>query len=398
MLHLLLVGIVFYTSLLAADTDKPVVISNLSDSEQPAIPATSYLVMNPKSNAVMLAKKTHERLPPASLTKLMTLTVLSDVIATGALSPQSLVSISKKSWSQPGSRMFVNAGSQVSVADLIQGIAVVSGNDASVAIAEAIAGSESAFAATMNQKAQSLGMHDTHFINATGLPHTEHYSSAYDLGLLAAYIHKRYPELTKVMRQKNFTYNNIKQNNRNHLLWSDSTVNGMKTGHTNSAGYCLVVSAERDGQPLIAVSLGSKSERSRDKAGAMLLQYGDRNFKHLTIAHDTKLPQVKTRYADKAFVQPSLAYSKSLTIPKNHAQITTRIEMKDEIHAPLKPGALLGYYHIESHAGKDTIPIVLTEAIEQAPLIARLYDWVELQCLLAIRYVTQSVGFGSGKV
>lgn len=398
MLHLLFIGFVFCGQALMVPVYAAPRIHADTVPAQLVVPATSYLVMNLQSNTVMLGVKAHDRLPPASLTKLMTLTLVYDAIAAGTVTLDSKFLVSRKSWSQPGSRMFLEQGTHVSVQELIQGIAVVSGNDASVTVAEHIAGNEAAFAVMMNDKAQSIGMHNTHFMNATGLPHAEHYSSAYDLSLLAAYIHKKYPQLLSVMQQKHYTFNQIKQNNRNHLLWTDTTVTGMKTGHTDRAGYCLVVSAQRNDDTLIAVSLGSQSERKREQAGKILLHYGDYYFKHITIARDTPLPKVKTRYASTSHIQPRLAFSKSLTLPKDKAIVKTRVELVDEVHAPLKPGTVIGHYHLSCQGGTDSIPIVAVENLESAPFLSRVYDWIDLQLTLGLRYITHCVGFSQDRV
>ncbi|RMF17989.1 MAG: D-alanyl-D-alanine carboxypeptidase, partial [Gammaproteobacteria bacterium] len=237
---------------LAAQAAQPILIP-----APPQIAAKSYILMDANSGYIIAENNSHEKLPPASLTKLMTAYVVEYEIAKGQLSPEDEVRISVKAWKTGGSKMFVREGTRVKLRDLMKGIIIQSGNDASVAVAEHLAGSEDAFADIMNQHAQLLGMKDSHFANATGLPHKDHYTTAYDLALLARAIITRFPEQYKIYSEKYFTYNNIRQPNRNLLLWRDKSVDGLKTGHTAEAGYCLVASAVRDNMRLISVVMGA---------------------------------------------------------------------------------------------------------------------------------------------
>ena len=244
----------------------------------PQLAAKSYVLMDASSGNVLVENNGDERLPPASLTKLMTAYIATLDIRRGQIGENDPVTVSENAWRTGGSRMFIKVGSQVTVSDLLHGIIIQSGNDASVALSEHIAGSEDAFADMMNKTAADLGMANSHFMNPTGLPNPEHYSSAHDMALLARAIINEDPAHYAIYSQKEFFWNNIKQPNRNLLLWRDKTVDGLKTGHTDEAGYCMVASAVRDGQRLIAVVFGTNSEQSRAAETQKLLTYGFRFF------------------------------------------------------------------------------------------------------------------------
>ncbi len=240
----------------------------------PIIGAKSYLMIDSETGPVLATHQADERLAPASLTKLMTTYVVFHALKRQQIQLSDSVTVSEKAWRTPGSRMFIEVGKQVSIEDLVLGMIVQSGNDASVALAEHVAGSEPAFAEFMNQYAQSLGMASSHFVNSTGLPDDDHYSTARDLATLTRAIIEDFPEYYKWHSVKDFTFNNIKQPNRNNLLWRDASVDGLKTGHTDAAGYCLVSSAMRDGMRVIAVVMGTSSVKSRIDGSQALINYG----------------------------------------------------------------------------------------------------------------------------
>ena len=244
----------------------------------PIIGSKSYLVIDARTGHELAALDPDTSLPPASLTKLMTTYVVFKALAQGQVSLQDEVTISEKAWRMPGSRMFVEVGMRVSVDDLLHGVIIQSGNDASVALAEHIAGTEDVFAQMMNQYAQQLGMLSTHFANATGLPADGHVTTARDLATLARAMINEFPEHYSWHSIKEFTFNDITQSNRNRLLWRDPSVDGLKTGHTEEAGYCLVASAERDGMRIISVVMGTASEKARADGSQALLNYGFRFF------------------------------------------------------------------------------------------------------------------------
>ena len=244
----------------------------------PIIGATSYLMIDAKSGHELASLKPDVPIPPASLTKLMTTYVVFHAIEEGQIALEDEVTVSEKAWRMQGSRMFIEVGERVSVKNLLLGHIVQSGNDASVALAEHVAGSEAVFAQMMNQFAQQLGMTSTHFVNATGLPDENHYSTARDLATLARALIEEFPEYYKFHAIKEFTWADITQPNRNRLLWRDDSVDGLKTGHTEAAGYCLVASAERDGMRVISVVAGTASDKARIDGSHSLINYGFRFF------------------------------------------------------------------------------------------------------------------------
>ncbi len=265
-----LVALLFATCLAVAKT-RPV-------PAPPVIGAKSYLVIDSTTGQQLAGLDTDKRLAPASLTKLVTAYVVFKALAEKQIALADEVTISETAWRTPGSRMFVEVGKRVSVEDLLLGMIVQSGNDASVALAEHVAGSESVFAEVMNQYSQSLGMLSSHFMNATGLPHDDHYATARDLAIVARAIIREFPDYYAWYSLKEFSHNEIKQPNRNSLLWRDSSVDGMKTGHTDDAGYCLVSSARREGMRVIAVVLGMSSAKARIDGSQALLNYAFRFF------------------------------------------------------------------------------------------------------------------------
>ncbi len=240
----------------------------------PIIGAKSYLMIDSRTGHTLATHQAGERLAPASLTKLMTAYAVFHALQREQVQLSDAVTVSEKAWRTPGSRMFIEVGKQVSIQDLLLGMIVQSGNDASVALAEQVAGTESVFADLMNQYAQSIGMASSHFMNATGLPHDDHYSTARDLATLARAIIEEFPEYYKWYSVKEFTFNDITQPNRNNLLWRDASVDGMKTGHTDAAGYCLISSAERNGMRVIAVVMGTSSTKARIDGSQALINYG----------------------------------------------------------------------------------------------------------------------------
>lgn len=244
----------------------------------PIIGATSYLVIDSKTGESLAALEPDKPVAPASLTKLMTAYVAFRALREEQIRLEDEVTVSEKAWRTPGSRMFIEVGKRVSVRDLMLGMIVQSGNDASVALAEYVAGSESVFAEMMNQHAQALGMVSSNFMNVTGLPSDDHYSTAHDLAILARAIIEEFPDYYRWYSVKDFTFNDIKQPNRNNLLWRDDSVDGMKTGHTDAAGYCLVASAQRDSMRVISVVLGTSSAKSRIDGSQALLNYAFRFF------------------------------------------------------------------------------------------------------------------------
>ena len=306
----------------------------------PIIGAKSYLMIDGETGHVLAMHQADERLAPASLTKLMTAYVVFQALKRQQIQLTDSVTVSEKAWRTPGSRMFIEVGTQVSIQDLLLGMIVQSGNDASVALAEQVAGDESVFAELMNQYAQTVGMASSHFMNATGLPHDDHYSTASDLAMLARAIIEEFPEYYEWYSVKEFTFNDIKQPNRNNLLWRDASVDGMKTGHTDAAGYCLVSSALRDGMRIIAVVLGTSSAKSRIDGSQALINYGF-TFFETRLVYAAGQEVAKTRVWKSANESSSLGVLEDLyiTIPRgsyDSLEMTRRIPAI--VEAPISQG------------------------------------------------------------
>ena len=306
----------------------------------PIIGAKSYLMIDGETGHVLAMHQADERLAPASLTKLMTAYVVFQALKRQQIQLTDSVTVSEKAWRTPGSRMFIEVGTQVSIQDLLLGMIVQSGNDASVALAEQVAGDESVFAELMNQYAQTVGMASSHFMNATGLPHDDHYSTARDLAMLARAIIEEFPEYYEWYSVKEFTFNDIKQPNRNNLLWRDASVDGMKTGHTDAAGYCLVSSALRDGMRIIAVVLGTSIAKSRIDGSQALINYGF-TFFETRLVYAAGQEVAKTRVWKSANESSSLGVLEDLyiTIPRgsyDSLEMTRRIPAI--VEAPISQG------------------------------------------------------------
>jgi D-alanyl-D-alanine carboxypeptidase (penicillin-binding protein 5/6) len=347
----------------------------------PQLAAKAWLLMDADSGNVLVEQNADERLPPASLTKLMTAYIATLEINRGQIGEKDLVNISEKAWRTGGSRMFVQVNTQVSMSDLLHGIIIQSGNDASVAVAEHIAGSEDAFADLMNSTAQKLGMANSHFMNATGLPHPEHHSSARDMALLARAIIKEDPAHYAIYAQKEFLWNNIKQPNRNLLLWRDKTVDGLKTGHTEEAGYCLVASAVRDGQRLIAVVFGTSSEQARAAETQKLLTYGFRFFETRQFyAKGAELTQAPVWKGAERQLKAGLAEDLTLTLPRGQMdKLQASMSLQPMIEAPVAAGQEVG--KVEVRLGDKLVhsaPLVALEAIEEGGIFRRLWDSIRL--------------------
>ena len=347
----------------------------------PQLAAKAYVLMDADSGRVLVEQISDERLPPASLTKLMTAYIATLEIRKGQISEKDQVTISENAWRTGGSRMFVQVGTQVSLGDLLHGIIIQSGNDASVAVAEHIAGSEDAFADLMNTTAQRLGMSNSHFMNATGLPHPEHYSSARDMAVLARAIINEDAEHYAIYSQKEFFWNNIKQPNRNLLLWRDKTVDGLKTGHTEEAGYCLVASAVREGQRLIAVVFGTSSEQARAAETQKLLTYGFRFFETRKFYQKgAELAQAPVWKGAERQLKAGLAQDLTLTLPRGQLdKLQASMSLQPMIVAPVAAGQEVG--KVEVRLGEQVLhsaPLVALEAVEEGGIFRRVWDSIRL--------------------
>ena len=337
----ILIYIVFIVSHLVATS---ALAAALPIPKPPSTGAKSFVVQDFGSGRILAENNADMSVEPASITKLMTAFVVFNELQAGNISLSDMVTISEKAWRTPGSRMFVEVGKQVSVEDLLQGMIVQSGNDATVALAEYIAGSEETFAALMNKHAEEIGLTGSHFENSTGLPGENHIMTAQDIARLAALLIEKYPQYYKWYSQKEFTFNDITQYNRNKLLWRDESVDGLKTGFTESAGYCLVTSANKDGMRLITVVLGTESANARVDASQALLNYGFRFFEtHKLYDAGTKLTTSRIWKGSTETVPLGLDKALYVTIPRGqYKSLDASMSIDDLIMAPVKEGQSLG--------------------------------------------------------
>ncbi|MCE3025422.1 MULTISPECIES: D-alanyl-D-alanine carboxypeptidase family protein [unclassified Salinicola] len=347
----------------------------------PDLAASSWVLMDAATGQLLVNHNGDQRLPPASLTKMMTAYIVEQEIERGNIHDSDMVSISENAWRTGGSRMFIREGTQVSVKDLLHGVVIQSGNDASVALSEYIAGSESAFADLMNQQAQRMGMQNSHFMNPTGLPHDDHYSSAHDLAILARHIIEDYPDHYKVYSQKYFTYNDIRQPNRNRLLWRDPDVDGLKTGHTEAAGFCLVASAKKQDTRLIAVVMGTQSDEARAAETQRLLNYGFRFYQTRKLYDaGSVLNQARVWGGAQDTVRLGVQHEVSMTVPRGSADnLTARLNIPETLHAPIQAGQQIGTLEIKSGdkvLGQE--PLVALEGVEEGSIFKRVWDSIVL--------------------
>jgi D-alanyl-D-alanine carboxypeptidase (penicillin-binding protein 5/6) len=347
----------------------------------PKLQATSFLLIDAKTQTVLAEHNADERNPPASLTKIMTGYVVEEEIRRGRLGTDELVQISVNAWRTGGSKMFVREGTSVPVSELLKGVIIQSGNDASVALAEHIAGSEDAFADLMNQQARFLGLENSQFRNSTGLPDDGHYSTAKDLALLTRALIENHPEQYELYRQKSFTYNGIEQPNRNRLLWRDRSVDGVKTGFTNAAGYCLVASAQRNGMRLISVVLGTENDEARMRESQKLLSYGFRNFETKALYEPgIALQEQPIYYGDVESMPIGVPEEVVLTFPKGSYQdIQASITVPEYFEAPVQKGDVLGTINL-SLGGENLYSgdVVALASVPEAGLFSRLGDYIYL--------------------
>ena len=328
----------------------------------PNIDASSYILIDGVSGKILAEKNPDKRLAPASLTKLMSLYIISNALKNGSIHWDDKVRISTKAWKVEGSRMFVKADEEVPVKDLLRGIIVASGNDATVALAEYLAGTEEAFVSMMNTQAQALGMHNSHFIDSTGLPNSEHYATAHDLALLTAAYINNFPEDYRFFGEKWFTYHGIRQPNRNRLLWRFPSADGLKTGHTDDAGFCLVGSAKKDKMRLISVIMGAPSDLARTEDSIRLLTYGFRFFEtHHLYTGNQPLIHARIWRGQNKDVPLGIAHDLYVTIPVGqYTKLHPHLNVPFPLMAP-----------ITQHKNYGTLDIVLNNAvILSEPLIA----------------------------
>ena len=346
----------------------------------PAIAAKAWLLMDFDSGELLASANVDEPLPPASLTKMMTSYIVEQALRSGKLKPTDLVSVSQNAWcrgTNTESCMYLPLNSQATVIDILRGIIVQSGNDASKAIAEHMAGSEEGFAKVMNAEAQKLGMKNTNFVNPTGLPDPAHKSSARDLAILARAIIRNSADYYAIYAEREFKYNGIKQGNRNALLYTDPTVDGLKTGHTQEAGYCLVTSSVRNGMRLITVVLNAGSAKSRADETRTLLGWGFGSFDRVTpIQPNAVVTSAKVSFGKADTVAAVLAEPWGVSVPKGQ-QVQTSIEITKGLEAPLVKGAVVGKV-IATSNGKQVAeaPLVAQADVERSGLLLRSWQHV----------------------
>ena len=348
----------------------------------PEIEAVSYLIADSDSGYYLVEKNIDRRVEPASLTKMMTAYVAASQISAGHITMADQVTVSERAWRMGGSRMFIEVGNQVSVEDLLKGVIIQSGNDASVALAEHISGTEEAFADLMNHYAAELGMQHSRFINSSGWPDENHYTTARDLATLARALIRDYPEIYALHAVREFTYNGIKQSNRNSLLWADSSVDGIKTGHTESAGYCLVASSVRDGIRLISVVMGTTGTRARTKATQALLSYSYRFYETRKLySADETITSIKVWKGERDSLDLVVEDDLVLTLPRvQYDQVETVTTIEENPIAPIVAGQKLGQLELSlDEEVIATLPLVASEAVPAGNLFIRLRDHIILQ-------------------
>lgn len=345
----------------------------------PAVSAKSHVVMDFHSGQFLAENNADERLEPASLTKIMTAYVIEKEMAKASIPMNKLVLISEKAWRTGGSRMFVEVGEQVPIMELLKGIIIQSGNDASVAMAEFIGGSEDAFADLMNQYAAQLGMKNSHFTNSTGLPHPNLYTTARDLAILGRALIREFPEHYKFYSEKEFFFKGIKQHNRNLLLWRDETVDGMKTGHTETAGYCMVASAVRDNMRLITVVMNSSSPAIRAEDSQKLLSYGFRFYEtHKLYAGGHPLVEPRAWMSREKNVQLGLSEDLYVTVPRGrYEHLSAALNVEPSIKVPANKGDAFGRVSIQLD-NKLLIeqPLVALHELTKGNLWQRFIDFI----------------------
>ncbi|NOX08209.1 MAG: D-alanyl-D-alanine carboxypeptidase [Gammaproteobacteria bacterium] len=347
----------------------------------PAIGARSFILQDYNSAYIIAAKDAEQPMEPASITKMMTAYVIFKELKAGNIKLTDKVTISERAWRMEGSRMFIEVGKKVLLEDLIKGMIIQSGNDATVALAEYTAGDEITFAALMNQHAVALDMVHTHFVNSTGWPDPEHITTAADIAKLARALISEFPEYYSWYSEKKFTFNNITQYNRNKLLWRDPSVDGLKTGHTDSAGYCLVTSAKRGEMRLISVVLGTESKKARTEASQALLNYGFRFFEtHKPYSANTELTTTRVWQGTQEKLALGLMDDLYITIPRGeHAQVKAILEIDEQIIAPVTTGQKYGSLDIQLH---DKIikqqPLIALQAVKEGSLWQVISDKILL--------------------
>ncbi|MCZ7565736.1 MAG: D-alanyl-D-alanine carboxypeptidase [Burkholderiales bacterium] len=355
--------------------------SAAAQAPPPAVAARSWLLLDFNAGQAIAGQAENERSEPASLTKLMSAYLVFEALREKRIALDQAVPVSEKAWRMGGARTFIEPRRQVTVDELLHGMIVQSGNDATVALAELVAGSEEAFAQLMNRAAKRLGLKDTNFVNATGWPDQSHYSTARDLATLAAALIREFPERYQLYAQKEFHYNNITQQNRNRLLWLDPNVDGVKTGHTEAAGYCLIASAKRGQRRLISVVLGTKSDSLRAQESQKLLNYGFQFYDSVRLYEkEQPISTLRVWKGDRNEVKAALPEDVYLVLPKGDAEkIKAEFVSRQPLIAPVNAGQPVGTLRLTldgKAVGEHTA--VALESVPLAGVFGRLWDTMRL--------------------
>ena len=354
---------------------QPQLLSKLS------IATDNYILIDFQSGQTLRSKNASQRVEPASLTKMMTAYITFSALRQKRITLKQNVLVSEKAWRAKGSRMFIEPGKPVTVEELVSGLIVQSGNDASIALAEIIAGSEGSFVQMMNKEAERLGMKNTHFTNSTGLPNSEHYTTAYDLSLLVADMISRFPEHYPLYSLRKYTYNKISQTNRNRLLWLDPNVDGLKTGYSKSAGYCLVASAKRNNRRLISIVLGAKSDNARTMESQRLLNYGFLSYDTVRVFRKKQeVTTIQLWKGQRDILKTGFNHDLYFSLPKGQAtKLKATMEYKQPMIAPIKVGQEVGIVKF-IFDGKQIAeyPLVALESIDSSNFFSRTWDEILL--------------------
>lgn len=349
----------------------------------PSLDNKAWLLVDYESGRVLAENNSRQRLAPASLTKMMTSYIVEQALESGRLKESDPVFVSEYAWCRGTSAescMYLPVNGQASVIDMLRGVIIQSGNDASKALAEHLGGSEPAFAEMMNKEAARLGMKDSHFVNATGLPDPTHLTSAYDMAILARAIIRDSPHYYPIYAEKEFTYNRIRQGNRNALLYTDSTVDGLKTGHTEDAGYCLVSSSKRNGMRLIAVVMGTQSMQARADQSRALFNWGFAHFENATpVTAGTVLVTPRIWFGQADSVKAGVLEDVILTLPRGAKDsLTTTVQLDPDIRAPLTKGQKIGEITIsQDNQVVATQPLLALEPVEEANVFVRFWHHIK---------------------
>ena len=347
--------------------------------DQPKIAAEGFVLMDADTRKILAEENSREPLPPASLAKIMTSYVVAAELEAGRFNIADDVPVSVKAWQTPGSRMFIREGTTVVLEDLLRGVIIQSGNDASVALAEYVAGGEDAFADMMNRHAAQLGMSGSNFANSTGLPDDDQYTTALDMAILTLELIQRFPDHYAMYSERSFKYNGIEQPNRNRLLWRDRTVDGVKTGYTKEAGYCLVASAERDGMRLVSAVMGADNDAVRVRESQKLLSYGFRYFEtHRLYGTEAPLKTAEVRYGQADEVSMGVPGALYVTIPRGrYDDIEAVLDLPDSLEAPIVEGQEVGELRVSLDGERlAAAPLVAREGVPELEFAARFFKGI----------------------